>query len=80
MINPIPLRHRLRCKNWLRRLDRTAANLNIILAVLAIGLAVLDGTLLVTQQVIRQLPPMRQAVAAAELTPSDLSIAGTPLR
>jgi hypothetical protein len=43
-------------KEWLRRLDQSAADLNVVLAAFVIGLAVLDLTLLVTQQMVDRLP------------------------
>ena len=45
-------------KETLRRLDRIAGDLNILLTVIAIGLATLDLTFLVTQKVVEQLPPI----------------------
>ena len=45
-----PLRERV------RRLDRLAGDLNILLMIFAIGLATLDLTFLVTQRVIDRLP------------------------
>jgi hypothetical protein len=45
-------------REWLRRLDRIAADLNILLVMFAIGLATLDLTFLVTQHVINRLPQM----------------------
>lgn len=47
-----PLRERL------RRLDRIAGDLNVVLVIFAIGLATLDLTFLVTQRVIDRLPQM----------------------
>lgn len=40
----------------MRRFDRIAADLNIVLAVFAIGLAVLDVTFLTTQHIVDRLP------------------------
>jgi hypothetical protein len=45
-------------KLLLRRLDRVAADLNILLIVIAVGLATLDLTFLVTQKVVEHLPPI----------------------
>jgi len=39
-------------KEWLGRLDRIAGDLNVLLVVVAVGLATLDVTFLVTQNVI----------------------------
>jgi len=43
-------------KEFLRRADRIAGDLNALLLVLALGLATLDFTFLVTQKVVDQLP------------------------
>ena len=43
-------------REWLRRLDRIAADLNILLLMFAIGLATLDLTFIVAEQVIDRLP------------------------
>jgi hypothetical protein len=43
-------------REWLRRLDRIAADLNILLLMFAIGLATLDLTFIVTEHVIDRLP------------------------
>ncbi|HTZ34669.1 MAG TPA: hypothetical protein VMB84_01525 [Stellaceae bacterium] len=40
----------------IERLDRVAADLNVLLLVFAVGLATLDFTFLVTQKVIDRLP------------------------
>ena len=48
--NPSALKERL------RRLDRIAADLNVLLFVFAIGLATLDLTFLLTERVIDRLP------------------------
>jgi hypothetical protein len=42
----------------LRRVDRVTAALNVLLVVIAIGLAALDVTFLVTQKVVNNLPPI----------------------
>jgi hypothetical protein len=47
---------------WLRRLDRAAGDLNVLLVVFAIGLATLDLTFLFTQQVIDRLPQVTRVV------------------
>jgi hypothetical protein len=48
----------LSIKEKLRRVDRVAADLNVLLVVVAIGLAALDVTFLVTQKVVDNLPPI----------------------
>jgi hypothetical protein len=42
----------------LRRADRVAGDLNVLLVVIAIGLATLDVTFLLTQKVVDNLPPI----------------------
>ena len=66
-----PRRHYAR-KEWLRRLDRVAGDLNVLLVVFAIGLATLDLTFLFTQRVLDRLPQMSRVnyeVALAPATP-----------
>jgi hypothetical protein len=45
-------------KEMLQRIDRVAGDLNILLVVIAIGLATLDLTFVVTQNVVNHLPPI----------------------
>ena len=49
---------RLSIKELVRRADRVAADLNVLLVVIAIGLAALDMTFLLTQEVVDHLPPI----------------------
>lgn len=58
-----PLRERL------RRLDRIAGDLNVVLVIFAIGLATLDLTFLVTQRVIDRLPQMTRIGQVEEPPP-----------
>jgi hypothetical protein len=51
-----PRRRRLTRWDLLRRIDAAARDLNIVLLVMAIGLAVLDGTFAVSQRVLGRLP------------------------
>lgn len=51
---------------WFRRLDRIAADLNVLLVMFAIGLAALDLTFLVTQRLIDRLPAMTRIVYVAQ--------------
>ena len=53
-------------KQFLQRVDRVAGDLNVLLVVVAIGLATLDFTFLVTQKVIDHLPPATRMVHDAE--------------
>ncbi|HVB18068.1 MAG TPA: hypothetical protein VNF04_16140 [Stellaceae bacterium] len=52
--------NRLLIREFLRRADHVAANLNVFLVVIAIGLATLDFTFLVTQVAVQHLPPITQ--------------------
>jgi hypothetical protein len=64
-------------KKWLRRLDRIAADLNVLLIMFAIGLATLDLTFFVSQRLIDRLPEMTRVVYVAEPTPPNMA-AGQP--
>ncbi len=70
------LPNRSRRREWLRRLDRIAADLNILLLMFAIGLALLDLTFIVTQQVIDRLPQVTRVVYVDEPAASPHSTAG----
>ena len=61
-----------RRKEWLRRLDRAAHDLNALLAAFAIGLAALDLTCLVGQHIVDRLPQVTRVVNVeqAAMTPS----------
>jgi hypothetical protein len=58
MMKPLSPQNRLTIKALVRRADRVAADLNVLLVVVAIGLAALDMTFLVTQKVVDNLPPI----------------------
>ncbi len=58
MINRLSPRTRIGLKETFRRLDRIAGDLNVLLVVIAVGLATLDLTFLVTQKVVEHLPPV----------------------
>jgi hypothetical protein len=58
MIKRLSPQNRLLIKEMLRRVDRVAADLNVLLVVVAIGLAALDMTFLLTQTVVDNLPPI----------------------
>jgi hypothetical protein len=57
-------------REWWRRIDRFAADLNVLLVVFAIGLATLDLTFLVTQHVIDRLPQVTRVVYLDTPAPS----------
>lgn len=52
----------LSVKDLLQRVDRIAGDMNVLLVVIAIGLATLDLTFLVTQNVVNHLPPVTRVV------------------
>jgi hypothetical protein len=56
MMNRFLPRSRVAVRDALRRIDRVAGDLNVLLVVIAIGLATLDVTFLLTQKVIDHLP------------------------
>ena len=62
MMNRLSPRTRIGIKEVLRRLDRIAGDLNVLLVVIAVGLATLDLTFLVTQKVVEHLPPVTRIV------------------
>lgn len=51
-------------KEWLRRLDRIAGELNVLLVCIALGLAALDATMLFSQKLIDSLPQVTRVVDA----------------
>ena len=59
MKHPLP-QQRQSFQEFFRRADRVAADLNVLLVVVAMGLAMLDFTMFVTQRMIDNLPPITQ--------------------
>jgi hypothetical protein len=57
-------------RQLLQRVDKIAADLNVILLIFAVGLATLDFTFLVTQKVIDRLPEVTRVVDAPASTPT----------
>jgi hypothetical protein len=49
---------RLSLKEFGQRVDRVAGHLNVLLVVIALGLATLDFTFFVTEKVVDSLPPI----------------------
>lgn len=62
MINRLSPRTHTGIKATFRRLDRIAGDLNVLLVVIAVGLATLDLTFLITQKVVEHLPPVTRVV------------------
>jgi hypothetical protein len=62
--------NRLSVKTLLRRIDKIAADLNVLLVVVAIGLAALDMTFFVTLRVVDHLPQVTRVTYEAAPTPS----------
>ena len=72
-MKPASPRKGISAKQVLQRIDRIAGDLNVLLVVIAIGLATLDLTFLVTQKVVERLPPLTRLAhdAAPTPTPAD---------
>jgi hypothetical protein len=58
MMNRLSPQNRLPLKEVWERLDRAAGHLNMLLVVIALGLATLDMTFFVTEKVVDSLPPI----------------------
>jgi hypothetical protein len=58
MMNRFSPHRRPSLRGLLRRIDKVAGDLNVLLVVFALGLAVLDMTFFVAQNVIEELPPL----------------------
>jgi hypothetical protein len=65
MLKRLARLNRLSLKDTLRRADRVAGDLNVLLVVIAIGLATLDVTFLITQKVVDNLPPVTRVTYEA---------------
>lgn len=65
MMNRISPQKRLAWREILRRIDKVAGDLNILLVVFALGLAILDMTFFVSEDVIAHLPPLTSITYAA---------------
>ena len=57
---------------FMQRIDKVAADLNVVLIIFAVGLATLDLTFLVTQKVVDRLPQVTRLAPQAD-TPVDNS-------
>ena len=53
---------RFSAREFFRRLDRIAGDLNVLLVVIAVGLATLDVTFLLSQKVVEHLPTVTRVV------------------
>jgi hypothetical protein len=62
-------------REWVQRLDRMAADLNVVLTIFAIGLATLDLTFLVTQRVIDRLPELTRVQYVEHHVPASMPAA-----
>ena len=71
MIDPHFLQKRLPWRETLRRIDKVADDLNVLLVVLALGLAVLDMTFFVAEDVVAYLPPVTSISYAAPHSGAD---------
>ena len=57
--------NKISIRAMLHRIDRAASDLNVLLVVIAIGLAALDVTFLITQKVVDHLPPVTRSSSGA---------------
>jgi hypothetical protein len=71
MMKPLSPRNRSSIKEMVRRVDRVVGDLNILLVVIAIGLATLDVTFLLTQKIVDHLPPVTRVTYNAASSPSN---------
>lgn len=60
-----PSSNRTPIREWWRRLDRVAGDMNAFLLVIALGLATLDFTFMVTLEVVDNLPPITHEAPAS---------------
>jgi hypothetical protein len=60
-------------RHLMARVDKVAADLNVVLIVFAVGLATLDFTFMVTQKVIDRLPQVTRVVDDAAPSPAATS-------
>ncbi len=66
---------------FMRRANKIAGDLNVVLVIFAMGLAMLDFTFLVTQKVIDSLPPATRMIDdpdSAPITPPVINLSKTP--
>lgn len=70
MLKGLSPHNRLSVRTLLRRIDQIAADLNVLLVVVAIGLAALDMTFFVTMKVVDHLPPVTRMTYDAAASPS----------
>ena len=70
-MNLFSSRRRTSIKDTLHRIDRIAGDLNVLLVVIAIGLATLDFTILLTQKVIDRLPQMTRVSYETHSSPTN---------
>lgn len=64
------MRVSLKKTQFIQRIDKIAADLNVVLLVFAVGLATLDLTFMVTEKVVERLP---QVTRMAPDTATDLT-------
>jgi hypothetical protein len=57
-------------RGFVAKLDRLAGDLNVLLVVVAVGLAALDATFFFTQKVVDHLPPVTRVVYVDAGSPS----------
>jgi len=57
-------------RQLMQRVDKVAADLNVVLLIFAVGLATLDFTFLVTQKVVYRLPQVTRVIDQPVSTPA----------
>jgi len=57
-------------RQLMQRVDKVAADLNVVLLIFAVGLATLDFTFLVTQKVVDRLPQVTRVIDQPVSTPA----------
>lgn len=67
-------------RQWFRRVDKFAADLNVVLVMFVIGLAVLDVTFLVSHEVLNDLPVTRVVYGSIQDGPSPSPAASSQIR
>jgi hypothetical protein len=74
----VPNREAIR--QWFRRVDRFAADLNVVLVMFVIGLAILDVTFLVSHEVLNDLPAIHVVHGSIQDGPSPSPAAPSQIR
>lgn len=71
MMNRLSPHKRVSLKELMHRVDRIAADLNVLLIVFALGLATLDMTFLLSQKIVDQLPTVTRVNCVSPAWPGQ---------